>query len=289
MTANYFLNAMQARTAQETCLTEAIVDGFSSPANALSSQMQAGGKLFIVGDSMLMQVCMLGVPGLCCSNSRPCGGPAPYSNATSPWQVQLEEMSPYRGQGWKYLVQLNARSRSNTAINTAYIIAPEVHDEMETVNRSVQLVAGFMHEKGVSEKDVLVLGMIGNHYLHGLEPFDKFTSGLLRSVVNPFPGRVVILGPSPQHFSAPGHSGQRCGPNPNPDEIDNPMNSFRSSIFLYNVWELLTNPRARLVDFDPILEPLWACHRDATDCTHWQDPIISIQAQLILNALEKIN
>jgi len=268
-------------------------NGMSNPANAIPEQMQAGGKLFLVGDSVIGQICQLGNPGLCCSPNRPCDGAPSYASADSPWEVALDQMAPYNTQGWQHLLQLKARAANNTAQNEVYFMAPEVHDEEESVPKSVALAVNFLREHGPSEKDVLVLGMLGNHYNHGLGAFNSYITGLIQQVVNPFPGRVILLGYSPQHFAGAGHytaatRGAGCAPSPLPGEVDPPRNSFRSSIFLYNAWGQLTHTHARLVDYYEMLIPLWACHRAAGDCTHWHDNVITLQAQLILNALQAI-
>jgi hypothetical protein len=294
-TADYFLrNWLNAQKQSDACLPElGGVERFSSPENPLHSQLAPGGKVFLVGDSVIGQICQLGSPGLCCSSARPCTRAPPFPRSrTSPQEIKLDELSEYKDRGWQHLFQFKLRDGSSATANTAYFVAPEVHDEKETVNRSVRLVTEFIAEKGTTADDVLVLGMIGTHYNHGLTVFQEFVTALIQRVVNPFPGRVVLLGYGPQHFAGAGHysssGAKECAPNQLPSDVDMPRNSFRSAIFLRSVWAHLAHSRSRLVDFNQMLSPLWNCHRSAGDCTHWKDPVISLQGQLILNALQKI-
>lgn len=293
-TADYFMrNTISRAEEATTCLPElGGIESFAAPANTMPTQLSPSGKVFLVGDSVIGQICQLGSPGLCCSSQRPCSGPPAFTESVlSPWEIQLDRRIPYADKGWQHLFEFRLRSANNTAKNQAFFVAPEVHDDPGTVETSVNLVTNFLAEKGTTNEDLLVLGMVGTHYNHGLSVFNSFVNGLITKVVNPFPGRVVLLGYGPQHFAGAGHytgMGQACAPNPLPSDVEIPRNSFRSAIFLRNVWSHLTQPRSRLVDFSDMLAPLWACHRQAGDCTHWKDPVISLQAQLILNALEKI-
>jgi len=294
-TADYFLrNWMSSQKKSDACLPELNgVERFSSPENSMHRQLAPGGKVFLVGDSVIGQICQLGSPGLCCSSARPCANAPPFPRShASTQEIQLDELPEYKDQGWQHLFQFKLRDGKSAAANTAYFVAPEVHDEKDTVNKSVRLVTGFLAEKGTTADDVLVLGMVGTHYNHGLTVFQEFVTALLQRVVNPFPGRVVLLGYGPQHFAGAGHYSSKgvkeCAPNQLPSDVDMPRNSFRSAIFLRSVWAHLSHSKSRLVDFNQILSPLWNCHRSAGDCTHWKDPVISLQGQLILNALQKI-
>jgi len=296
-TADYFLRSWHnAQKQSAVCMPElGGVERFSSPENPMNRQLAPGGKVFLVGDSVIGQICQLGAPGLCCSSARPCTTKEPPFRRSheSAQEIKLDELPEYKDQGWQHLFQFKLRDDNSAAPNTAYFVAPEVHDEKETVNTSVRLVTSFLAEKGTTADDVLVLGLIGNHYNHGLTVFQEFVTALIQKVVNPFPGRVVLLGYSPQHFAGGGHfsSGgvKECAPNQLPSDVDMPRNSFRSAIFLRSVWAHLAHQKARLVDFSEMLSPLWNCHRNAGDCTHWKDTVITLQAQLILNALQKIN
>lgn len=295
-TANYFLRSwIKRESSMDSCLPELNgLEEFASPTNALPGQLDPGGKVFLVGDSVIGQICQLGVPGLCCSSQRPCSGAQPFPDSrTSPHERQLDLYPEYEGRGWQHLFEFRLRDGDNQASgHTAYFVAPEVHDDPDTVGHSVSLVTHFLASKGTSAKDVLVLGMIGTHYNHGLEVFEKFVTHLVQEVANPFPGRVVMLGYGPQHFAGAGYytrgGAKACAPNPPPGDVAVPRNSFRSAIFLRSVWAHLAHSRSRLVDFNQMLSPLWNCHRSAGDCTHWKDPVISLQGQLILNALQKI-
>jgi len=294
-TADYFLrNWMNSQRKSEVCLPELNgAEKFSSPENPMHRQLAPGGKVFLVGDSVIGQICQLGSPGLCCSSARPCTDEPPFPRShASTQEIKLDELPEYKDQGWQHLFQFKLRDGKSAAANTAYFVAPEVHDEKETVNKSVRLVTSFLAEKGATEDDVLVLGMVGTHYNHGLTVFQEFVTALMQRVVNPFPGRVVLLGYGPQHFAGGGHYSSKgvkeCAPNQLPSDVDMPLNSFRSAIFLRSVWAHLAHGKSRLVDFNQILSPLWNCHRSTGDCTHWKDPVVSFQAQLILDALQKI-
>lgn len=295
-TANYFLRSWSKRqSGTDSCLPElGGLEEFASPNNGLPRQLDPGGKVFLVGDSVIGQICQLGAPGLCCSSQRPCSGAPPFPDSkTSPHERQLDLYPEYEGKGWQHLFEFQLRDKDHRASgHTAYVVAPEVHDDPDTVGHSVKLVTDFLASKGASAEDVLVLGMVGTHFNHGLEVFEKFVVHLVQEVANPFPGRVVLLGYGPQHFAGAGYytrgGAKACSPNPLPGDVAVPRNSFRSAIFLRGVWAHLTHARSRLVDFNDLLSPLWSCHRTAGDCTHWADPVVSFQAQLILDALEKV-
>lgn len=289
VTMGDFLKELSQQKADDnTCLSGIGEEGklqFGRPRKGLESYMSEEGRLFLVGDSVIGQLCALGNPGLCCSNTRPCVGSGPYNGGA--WEVVLHE----KDAGWQHHSKYRARSADNRGMAEAFLLAPQVHNDVDKIADSVRLLQGFFNQTQPTSKDVLILGMIGNHFNKFLSAFEKYVGLLMKGVVNTFPGRVVLLGYSPQHFAGTGHwegEASACTPPPEPGEIATPMNSIRKSIYLYEVWKYMKHPQARIVDLYQMLIPLWSCHRNFGDCTHWKDSVISLQAQLVLDALERI-
>lgn len=262
-------------------------------------QMTPGSRLIAVGDSVIGQMHALGKPGFSCSSTRPCEGEPPFrvgGNAT--WDVELSKTDPrYMNKGWQHLKRYMVRSSTGGVSQIeGWEIAPEVSNNVSTVANSAFLLQQHLEKEVVpTANDVLLIGMLGNHFSGDLAAFDRYTQLLLKYVVNPWPGRVVVLGTSPQHFKTKGGEYDaavgttRCAPAPLPSASEAPMNKYRSDIWGYNVLKHMHNKRGRYLDMYEMLHPLWRCHRNTEDCTHWQDTVISIQVQLTLEALQQIS
>lgn len=301
-TAAAFLQGIyEAKESEIACLPaltqELKREGFGAPAVWVDSFMGPDSRLFLIGDSVIGQMCELGQPGLCCSPARPCQGAPPFQG--NEWVLTMDKMPEYSDRGWQHLRRFKVRTAGGGAFNDAYQVAPEVgkytktqKDVDERIVGAVSLIMKFLAQLTPNENDVMVLGMLGNHFNSRLDAFDTYMARLMTDVVNPFPGRVVVMGYSPQHFRGTGsYNGQKsaCFPLAPPGDVSAPVNSFRNSLLMYNVWKNLDHPRSRVVDVYELLLPLWSCHRAMGDCTHWEDHVIALQAQLVVNALQKLS
>jgi len=194
--------------------------------------------------------------------------------------------------GWQHHIKFKVRTADNRGLGDAYFLAPEVKEsDGDSITAATGLLQKTLADAQPTAEDVLVLGMIGNHFNKHLSAFEAYVGLLMRDIVNVFPGRVVLLGYSPQHFAGTGTwdgETKPCTPLPLPGELAAPMNSLRRSIFLHETWKNLNNPRARIVDVYQLLISLWSCHRNHGDCTHWKDSVITLQAQLVLDALQRL-
>jgi len=271
----------------------------------LEKQMKPGSRLITVGDSVIGQMHALGKPGFSCSDARPCQGAAPFSvGGNASWQVELDKTDErYIGKGWQHLKRYMVRSAQGEMSQVeGWEVSPSVHSghpagAKEAGEATALLQAFLQDEMKVTADDVMVIGLLGNHFNDGeLPAFEAYAELLMRDVVSVFPGRVVVLGTSPQHFrsqSGAYDASQRtapgCAPNPTPSEASGGNNKHRSFIWGYSVWRHMKSERARFVDMYEMLLPLWRCHRNEQDCTHWSDAVISIQVQLVLEALKKID
>jgi hypothetical protein len=287
--ADFYQGLSKSQGADASCLAGIGEEGglqFGQPRKGLESHMSAGSRLFLIGDSVIGQLCALGSPGLCCSSDRPCAGAGPYSGGE--WEVTLHE----KDAGWQHHAKFKVRTADNRGWGDAYFLAPEVKEsDGDSIAAATGLLQKTLADAEPTAEDVLVLGMIGNHFNKHLSAFEAYVGLLMRDVVNVFPGRVVLLGYSPQHFAGTGTwdgETKPCTPLPLPGELAAPMNSLRKSIFLHETWKNLKNPRARIVDVYQLLISLWSCHRNHGDCTHWKDSVITLQAQLVLDALQRL-
>jgi hypothetical protein len=301
----YLRQRFEEETREERCLAslseQALRHGFEvDPQIWVDRQMRPGSRLFAIGDSVIGQLHALGRPGLSCSGARPCEGSPPFqAGANASWEVELDKTDErYKGKGWQHLKRYMVRSSRGAASQVeGWEVSPAVQSGASgaAIEESVALLRDFLRlEARPSADDVMLIGLLGNHFNSDLAAFGRYAELLMRDVVTPFPGRVVVLGSSPQHFrSQTGafDTSQRqtgCGPNPSPSDANGGNNKYRSYIWGYNVWQHMRNRRARFVDMYDLLHPLWRCHRNEQDCTHWTDAVISIQVQLVLEALQKI-
>lgn len=277
------LPQLWSRKAREPCIARDYSErGFAIPTNSLSTQMNPGGRLFLVGDEATGHLCEMGKPGLCCSNARPCEGSMGLHGVASLWEESVDRA------GWQQLKRHAIRSSSNTALPdaAAYILRPVPLSAPGQVREVADRITSFLHDFQANENDVLVLGLLSSVAYQSLSAFDNFTQVLVTDVVNSFPGRAVLLSGSPTHPTQGGTNA--CAPVPPPGELRVPPNAFQNALFIFNVWRELTNHRARMVDVHDFLNAISPCHRDA-QCVEWNDPTVSMVAQLVLNSLEKIH
>lgn len=308
---SYLRRRAEQQAAQVGCLASSLSEqvikkGFDvDPEIWLEKQMKPGSRLITVGDSVIGQMHALGKPGFSCSDARPCQGAAPFSvGGNASWQVELDKTDErYIGKGWQHLKRYMVRSAQGEMSQVeGWEVSPSVHSghpagAKEAGEATALLQAFLQDEMKVTADDVMVIGLLGNHFNDGeLPAFEAYAELLMRDVVSVFPGRVVVLGTSPQHFrsqSGAYDASQRtapgCAPNPTPSEASGGNNKHRSFIWGYSVWRHMKSERARFVDMYEMLLPLWRCHRNEQDCTHWSDAVISIQVQLVLEALKKID
>jgi len=272
------------------------------PPKWVDKQMKPGSRLFAIGDSVMTQTLALGRPGLSCTFARPCQGSAPFTLEGKPsWQDDLDVTdSRYANKGWHHLTHYMLRSSEGVISDVeGWVVAPGTHDNISTIPDSMLLLREWLEQDAKPTKDdVMLIGLLGNHFNGDLTAWDTYAELLMKDVVTPFAGRVVMLGTSPQHFKI-GHRGYdavleqtNCAPNPSPSDIGGTSQEVvkrRSDIWGYNIWQHMKNRRARFVDTQEILRPLWRCHRSLSDCTHWQDPVVSMQIRLFLEALQKID
>jgi len=288
------LQRLQGAKASQACAVEdsTTQGGFASPVNGLSKQLRSAsghlGRLFIIGDDVAGDMCERGKPGLCCSLARPCEGASSLKDQSgkATWEVVHERGS----RGWTSLREFGVRSRSDSAVmgTSAYVLDASLPTNATQVMEPIALIQSFLHEVNANSNDVMIVGLIGRQSTHSLSVHDAYTLGLIKHVVNRFTGRTLLMSASPTHPATlldAAHA--RCLPNELPGDKDPPINSFQNAIFVYNVWAELSNPRARLVDTHHMLLSLGQCHRDA-DCRTWGDVVVTLTAQLALNALEKI-
>lgn len=267
----------------------------------IDRQMRPGSRLFAVGDSIMTHVLALGRPALGCTRAQECEGIAPFtSGGSESWTDDLDLTdSKHINEGWQHLTRYMLRS-NESAISTieGWVVAPATKDKEHptTIWEPVALLQKLFNEDArPTEDDVMIIGLMGNHFTsEHLAGWDRYAQLLMRDVVTPFPGRVVILGTSPQHFKMKGRAYDSalnqtsCAPNPWPSDVDGGTAKRRSDVWGYNVWKHMKNKRARFVDTYEMLRPLWRCHRSELDCTHWLDPVVSIQVGLALDALHRI-
>ena len=152
------------------------------------------------------------------------------------------------------------------------------------------------------DQDIIVVGLVGNHFhlAKNMDDLPWYAKDMMVNVVNKFPGRVVVLGASPQHFAGDDGSylgkgvTEECGPPvyrfSSEGSVDNTTGAVElcNMMWVYNVKKYLAKDRAEFIDVYRLLSPLWMCHRMATDCTHWNDAVYSLLATTVLQALEDL-
>jgi hypothetical protein len=276
--------------------------GFSvDPQRWVDKQMKPGSRLFAIGDSVMTQALALGRPALSCTFAQPCEGAPPFLvGGTSAWQEDLDLTdNRYTNRGWQHLTHYMLRSSEGGVSEVeGWVAAPGDHDNISAVENAVALLQEWLEQDAKpTTDDVMLIGLIGNHFNGNLTAWDKYAELLMKDVVTPFAGRVVMLGTSPQHFKIRHRDYDtsleqtNCAPNLPPSDMAGTSQETvkrRSDIWGYNIWHHMKNTRARFVDTQEFLRPLWRCHRSPKDCTHWQDPVISIQIGMFLEALQKV-
>ncbi|CAK0794504.1 unnamed protein product, partial [Prorocentrum cordatum] len=305
---SYLRRLAEQEAGQVGCLTSSLSqqvtkEGFEvDPEIWVERQMKPGSRLITVGDSVVGQMHALGKPGFSCSDARPCRGTAPFKVGVNvSWQVELDKTDErYVGKGWQHLKRYWVRSaRGEMSQVEGWEVAPAVSGHpagAQEAEEAAALLQRFLRDDlKVTADDVMVIGLLGNHFNDGdLPAFERYAELLMRDVVTEFPGRVVVLGTSPQHFRtqtgaynvSQGATG--CAPIPLPSDASGGNNKNRNAIWGHSVWRHMKSKRARFVDMYEMLLPLWRCHRNELDCTHWSDAVISIQVELVLEALKKI-
>ena len=234
-----------------------------------------------------MQLCVLGAPGLCESDVD--------------LQVNLKENGEdgVNPEEWQHLWRVKPRGLKDQpdSKSEGFILCPEANrDDVGTFsNKFIR-----SHKSAEPENDILVIGLAGNHFggaKADMSMFEHYTLQLVDKVINNFPGRIVVLNYSPQHFGDTGaysadSQPMACGPKSSLPRKSVHMGSIRNAIWDYTMFKYATKPYAH-VDANSLLDPLWSCHRipvrkgkeGSLDCTHWTNPIYTLLADHVIYAL----
>merc|ERR1719436_519771 len=151
-----FMQAIYEERQEETCLAaldEAVQKtGFKMPQKWLDSYTGENGRLYLVGDSVISDLCTQGLPGFCCSPSHPCDGDPPIDGKA--WVKALEQTPKYTAMGWDKLSEYRLRDRENKpAGRAAYMMTPAVADD---VHDSIDLMKSFLKDTVPQPEDVMV-------------------------------------------------------------------------------------------------------------------------------------
>jgi hypothetical protein len=115
------------------------------------------------------------------------------------------------------------------------------------------------------ETSVLYLGMLGAHF-HRRWRLYAYLAQLKTRLVDRFPGKVTVIGPSMQHFmTRTGHyeSATACTPaTPDGRKAYEETRAIYAAVFGNN-----------FVDITDAVVDSYALHRTPTDCTHWKDTV----------------
>jgi len=287
---------------------------FVAPKKHLGDYLKEDGRAFLVGDSVISQLCFLGKPGLCCNTRYPCDAKKTKDyledEIGNPEGIFHPEMnvSHYglRQDDWQHFVL--ALGRGNTYLPPTFMLAPSTNPQKAPRNAKdggVGLLEEVLYKvMNATEDDILVMGLAGNHWHNEKEmpAFEEYANGAITKIANKFPGRVVLLGASPQHFYADGlytSTGiKKCSAYfPRPTEYVNAVEA-RITIWNSNIRQHLNHSKTRNVDVAQTLSNLWMCHRypnlrgassETTDCLHWSDGVYALLAGLVLQAIQQLS
>jgi len=297
------IHADKGRAAEDYC-QQLAKHKFQPPTKQLGDFItSSSGKVFLIGDSLIRQTCILGSPGLCCNWVHEYGK-CPRVNASAPesssaaYQVRINaEDYESNESDWRNLYETVGRG---TLHNPRVI---QLEPEWDSVKDPSLPISSFFVSNPPGPNDILIAGLMGNHFKYNKikeknminEKWDKFSRNLITNVVNPFPGRVVLMNYSPQHFAGNDGSyssatGEKvCGPNKHFTASEPPPVELRNSIWDYNVNKWLEHSQTAVIDAFHTLYPLWMCHRTINDCTHWNDSVYSLLAGLVSEGLASIS
>ena len=292
--------------------------------SALLGDLASGGEVYLLGDSVIGQLCQLGNPGLCCSAANHVHAPCPTFGGANPFVNIANSLGvhPPNHTTWQHFDQFWARAtRSETSHVPVWALAPLANTYSDPF-AAVSGVAEFMinrrsNTKSSGKHDVLIVGLLGNHFettnqgpsdrfSAGLDHFNAYAEEIMKRIVATFPGCVVVIGYSPQHFAGTGGwsgRGTYCAPAPTPESCGEgacTLPQVRESIWGYHYNKYAqTLKHSTYLDVYPFLHSLWGCHRDSNlnpngigplhfDCTHWNDGIYSILSEMVLESLERL-
>jgi len=278
------------------------------PVKQLGDYMeQKTGKVFSVGDSVIGQVAILGRPGLCCNPRVRCddelidlGGQDPNNDGSFYGELNATHYGSLQTD-WQHLKIYIGRGK--TYFPPVYHLAPAISAETNAADGGAGLVAETIKNMSANKNDILIMGLMGNHF-HNHEQlllFETYCTQLITRLVNPFPGRVILVDTSPQHFKGNGAYAadgiKECGPlMPGLDKTPGVV-EMRQAIWDYVTYKNLNHNNNRVIDLFSILDRLWMCHRypvlqegtsQPVDCTHWNDGVYSVVAGLVLEALQSL-
>jgi len=264
----------------------------SSTPNATQLGDLTSSRVFLVGDSIMGQLGLLGKPGLCCNSRVLCDddvqpfgdrhvldsyrrniNTTEYGVNTSAWQHAWE------------MIGRGPPGRHPQVIYLAPLKSNQPSKPIATIMEHPDMTPG--------KDDILIMGLLGNHFgSKDIADLESFTKDLIVNVVNKFPGRVAILGASPQHFKGDGSyraaKEKKCGPvNFNVTRGPN-LVELRNVLWSYTLRKHLAHDRTTEVDVYRLLYPLWMCHRAPTDCTHWNDGVYNLLTTTVLKALASL-
>jgi len=274
---------------------------FKTPSKQLGDYTTpADSKVYLLGDSVLGQLCILGRPGLCC-NSRVLCDNITLKDGRDPTNLgDYEEKlnaTDYgsRDADWQHLSRFIARGQTHHP--PVIQLAPQAsHDD-----GGAALVEAFLQDHA-TESDILIAGLLGNHFQPGrFDVWETLCYHLIADTVNNFPGRVILLGGSPQHFRGDGNyhkDGVNIACGPFIPAMDSSIGAVqaRQSLWDYSIYKYLDHEQTRVLDVSQVLSRFWMCHRYPTgiegkqtaDCTHWNDGVYSVITGMVLQALESL-
>lgn len=258
--------------------------------------------MYLVGDSVLRQLCVLGRPGLCCNGRVLCDNAASLLDGDGSNPRDMSNYGrPLPGDAtddWQHLIRYRARGGNHPNVT---LLSPNATHHGDGGAQLLQSVIG----SAATADDILIAGLLGNHFQpRDMPKWQQFCQHFITNVVGSFPGRVLLLSSSPQHFAGTGAyysgSGQKhCGPTvPSLDATAVDTVPLRAAIWDTAVMMMTAAPhsnrkimeqqRIRVLTTSPLLSPLWMCHRSPTDCTHWTDGVYSMLAAVVTEMLATI-
>ena len=200
--------------------------------------------VFLVGDSLVGQLCLLASVALCTNTTKP--------HAPGKWQ---------------HLEQHIARTENGREI-PAYQVSPEICQSCTNI-KAAHAAADFIHSRA-TKKSLLVIGMLGAHFMHDRD-LDMYLQNLKFYLVDAFPGTIVKLGPVHQHFATNTNEYTRraqCAPLTRLGQLRIEQRTLDFAAIMGTDVIQLAN----------ITERAHYCHRAVAknaqiDCTHYQNAI----------------
>ena len=251
-------------------------------------------QVYLIGDSVIDQLCILGRPGLCCNSRVPCKnnengelieGRDPNNLHNYYKELNASEYGSLE-KDWQHLTQFIGRGGGEESYHPpVFQLAAWVGKEEHPVNASVSLLVNTLVRLSASSStdnhsnvpslmqankdDILIAGLMGNHHRpQEMTEWEIFCAQLMSRVINQFPGRVVLISANPQHFRGDGTYIRRsktkssCGPFVPPlDSGSVATVEARQAIWDYSIYKYLNHSQTRVLDVGEVLSRFWMCHR----------------------------